>query len=315
MKVLVLGGSYFIGKHIVQSLCDTERFDAKVFILNRGTRAIDDSGTTLLKGDRLKPESLAMLREHTFDVIVDVSAETSDFISNTLPALKGSAGAKYIYISSAAVYKRQPEMHTPCREDDPIGGDPVWGTYGQEKSACEELLRQADFQLYCLRPPYVYGPGNSSEREQFIWARLVKGLPVLTPDNEATVIQFVSVFDLCQAILTIAADSSGSKVPQGSYNLGENRYYSFKDYIGILASVANTEAHLDFVDRERHANARDYFPFRDSSMTLAVSKAEHAFGRARSLAAGMAPTFAWFNSQDRIRYNPTEAELMLRNNG
>ena len=150
MNILVLGGSRFVGRAIVDALVD--RHD--VTVLNRGTRSFSDERVRQLVADRTDPAQLgAVLGGQVYDAVVDVSGTEPLHVKNVLPALAWQGGSPYVYVSSAAVYDRT-RATTPFRESDPDGGDGIWGDYGYNKASCERLLRTAlGNRLIVLRPP------------------------------------------------------------------------------------------------------------------------------------------------------------------
>lgn len=301
MNILLMGGSQFIGKHIASSLLDL----GKVFLLNRGTKQPHNTSLTLIKADRTDPESLAVLHDKAFDVIVDVSAEQSVFVSNTLPYLEHSAGAKYIYISSGSVYAGDSTEGKPLKECAPTGGGSHWGEYGVEKSQCESLLNDSEFDCYMLRPPYVYGADNNCDREQFIWARILNDKPVFIPDEPGAKIQFIWINDLCRIVCDIAANEKN--ISPGTYNIGEPAYYSFEDYVKLLGRVTEKSPQIKKVYPA--VPARTYFPFRSNSMALDLNASTQVFGAYTDLSNGMRETLNWCEAKGAIKYNPTELEL------
>ena len=304
MRILVLGGSQFIGRAIVEALVD----EHEVSVLNRGTRPIPDSRVDQLNGDRNERRQIASALTVGYDVVVDVSGTERGQIESVLAALPGLAGTRYVFISSAAVYNRD-RATPPFKEGDPDDGDTMWGGYGKAKAACEGALRTVDLgALTILRPPYVYGPRNYEQREQFLWARMMTGQPVFVPGTGDTRIQFCHVHALARVV---AAACSGTLAP-GVYNVGERRDYTFDEYLAILGEVAGCTPRLVYVSDES-VPPRDYFPFRKVDFTLDVSRLTRArVSTDTDLTAGLAETLAWFRRSGVIVNEPTPQELVWR---
>ncbi|MGO4715483.1 NAD-dependent epimerase/dehydratase family protein [Bradyrhizobium sp. 2TAF24] len=283
-SILVLGGSYFLGRAIAASL---HAAGAEVICLNRGSRR-PEPGTRQIVCDRGDPVALRASLTGAFDVIVDVSAYRPVEVAGVLDAL-ARPPTKYVFISSAAVYD-DARASVPFREEDPSGGSRIWGDYGVDKARCEDLLSSRLGQsLFILRPPYVYGPNNYLQRERFIWSRLLQQKPVFVPERGETRVQFMFVETLAAFVTQIAL---ALDVPAGTYNVGESSAYSFNEWIETLASVANTAASIRYVS-DPDIPARAYFPFRNSGLTLDVSRFDSiARDRGPLLQSGSALTLA-----------------------
>jgi 2'-hydroxyisoflavone reductase len=305
MKVLVLGGTRFIGRAIVDALLPSH----EVSVLNRGTQPLWDSRITQLTADRTEAGQVAAVLGGRYDAVVDVSGTEPAHIGNVLKAMPQLDGTAYVFISSAAVYNRV-EATPPFREGDRADGDDIWGGYGEAKAACEDLLREAvpEGQLTILRPPYVYGPRNTEPREQFLWARILGGQPVFLPGEGSTRIQFLHA----EVLAGIVASACEGHLAPGTYNVGERRDYSFREYLSVLAEVAGTEARL--VDApDTSVRARDYFPFRDAELVLDVDRLTAAdVVLDLDLGRGLAGTLRWFREHDGIHDEPTPVEQAWR---
>lgn len=309
MKILLLGGTRFIGRHIATAL----REMAEVTLLNRGRSQPDGlEGLRQLVADRSRRDDMTVLRGKQFDAIVDISAESAEFIAHTLPFINGRP--HYIYLSSASVYQYGADsVALGLKEGDAAGGDPVWGDYGMQKYRGEELLRESGLPVTILRPPYVYGPYNNCGREDFLWARLIHSKPIFVPGEGGARLQFSYVADLAALVAGVVGRPplAGSRV----LNVAEARDYSVMEYIEVLAEVARVKPDIRPVYDDMPARA--YFPFRDISFALDTSAltAEFRDWRSATLADGLAETFRWFNDPSRrdeaLAYAPTEAEQEL----
>ncbi|MEO3796959.1 NAD-dependent epimerase/dehydratase family protein [Nonomuraea sp. B10E15] len=298
MRILVLGGTRFVGRAIVDALLH----DHEVSVLNRATRPLWDRRLTQLVADRNDAGQMCRaLTAARYDAVVDVSGTEPAHISNTIRALPRRESVRYVYISSAAVYNRL-SADPPFAENDRADGDAIWDGYGEAKAACETLLRDAfpSGSLTILRPPYVYGPHNAEQREQFLWARMLSGRPVLVPGDGGTRIQFIDARALARIVVTAC---EGRLVPD-VYNVGERSTYSFLEYLHILARVAEIVPRLVMVT-DTSIRARDYFPFRDAELTLDVSKlAATGVMEGSHLVEGLAETLAWFRRHGELKHAP-----------
>lgn len=301
MQILVLGGTLFVGRGIVDRLLADHH---EVTVLNRGTQPLWDDRIRQLIADRTDAAQMRAALTGTYDAVVDVSGTEPVHIENVLPVLQNTP---YVYIGSAAVYSRS-VAQPPFDEDDRADGDPIWGPYGPEKATCEKLLRATCKTVSVLRPPYVYGPHNTQQREQFIWARILARQPIFVPRSGDTEIQFIHIDDLS----TIVAAGCTGDLPPDTYNVGEPRFYSYNEWIQILADIAGLEPRVVHID-DPAIDARSYFPFRDEDVTLRTERIE-ATGVVTpcSLRDGLTSTFAWFSEFGGFPDEPTEQEKAWR---
>jgi len=301
MRILVLGGTNFIGRTIVSELLPSH----EITVLNRGTNPIWGNDVVQLTADRTDEDSVRAVLGATYDAVVDVSATEPKYIESTAPLLRKAGVSQYVFVSSGSVYDSA-TTPIPFREDAAISGDAVWGPYGRAKAECEKLLASYGFaELTMLRPPYIYGPYNNEQREQFLWARMLSNKPIFIPGTGATRIQFCPVGYLA----AVVAQACEGKLAPGIYNIGESREYSFDEYIETLrAACGGAQSPVHHVQDVR-IPAREYFPFRNYSMVLdttALLKASDAVPEA--LLDGLRATFSWFSERGDLRYVPTERE-------
>ncbi|WP_431841377.1 NAD-dependent epimerase/dehydratase family protein [Calidifontibacter indicus] len=302
MQILVAGGTNFIGRTIASRLSQHH----SVSVMNRGSRAPADNRVRHIVADRNHPERLRELfaSREAFDLVVDVSATNPAHVRGLLGGLSEQLPRAYVLISSAAVYS--PGSAIPLCEGSPTTGDPVWGGYGEDKAACEELVRTSGIgEVTILRPPYVYGPDNNEDRERWLWARMAVGEPIFVPRDGQSSIQFCHVDHLASVV---AAVVDGRATP-GTYNVGTAASYTFDAYLALLAEVSGHPAHLVHTGQTT-VPARTYFPFRDMDLVLDMSRlAGTGVSPGPDLRAGLEETWAWLTRAGVPSYAPTGQEL------
>ncbi len=155
MKVLFIGGTGNISSACV-ALAVTRGID--IVLLNRGnaTRPIP-ANVPVLQGDiRDKDATAKLLKDMTFDVVVDFVAFTPEHIETDLELFRGRT-KQYIFISSASAYQTPP-INWPATESTPLR-NPYWA-YSRAKIACEERLmlayREEGFPVTIVRPSHTY---------------------------------------------------------------------------------------------------------------------------------------------------------------
>lgn len=235
MKALVLGGSYFIGRALVETLAK-EGFE--VWVLNRGNRAMPrELHVQQLIADRHDYESLTTaLMGNSFDVVYDLSGYNEDDVAKTSELLKGNVN-HYIFLSSIAVCK-QPPTHWPITEDHEKCFKATDNEYGFEKWQAEKFLFAKDgsgwFHTTTIRPTYVYGPRNYAQRESYIFERIDAGLPIVIKGSGNNIVQLGYVYDLACALSRIACDERSYGE---SFNVSGKEPLTVREIIGVAEAV------------------------------------------------------------------------------
>lgn len=202
MKLLVIGGSYFLGRVFVM-LASREH---EVTVVNRGSHSLAEFPVKELHGDRHDPQVWERCTEE-YDVLVDFCAYQAGDIRTAVEHLAGSV-KQYIYISTVDVYGHRAAGSTLLGEDAPfetIQYSGEEGAYITGKVALEgELVAacgRAGIQTTALRPALIYGPLNYAPRESLYIRIMVQNriLPMIT--GAAGSFQFLYVKDGAEAIL------------------------------------------------------------------------------------------------------------------
>ena len=137
MKILVMGGSRFMGLATVRELL---AHGHSVTVLNRGTRAVEWPGpVTELRGDRNDPQALRQLNGLAFDGVIDLSAYTGEQTRLLLAAPGMKDVPRWVHCSSGAVYAPQPIL--PWKENGAMGPWSLWGQYAIDKLDGERSLQ------------------------------------------------------------------------------------------------------------------------------------------------------------------------------
>jgi 2'-hydroxyisoflavone reductase len=201
LKVLILGGTGFIGPHFVQSLTAGGH---QVTLFNRGKRDPDAKhGVEQLLGDR--NDNLKALEGRDWDVVVDNSGYTPGQVELSTGLLKPRT-RHYIFISSIAVYENfQDPPIDEAHALAPIGNlrkDKLEGdNYGPLKVLCEEVVAKAyGKNANIIRPTYIAGPGDFSDRFTYWPFRVAQGGEMIAPGTPDDPIQYIDVRDLADFV-------------------------------------------------------------------------------------------------------------------
>jgi nucleoside-diphosphate-sugar epimerase len=288
MNVLVLGGSYFIGRTVVDRLLQDGH---TVTVLNRGSRSV--AGVEQVVADRGHADALhRALAGRTFDWVVDTSCYTAKQAALAFEAV-GGRFRSWMYLSTAAVY---PGGTAERVSEDAVGPGREWEDYGWNKLSAErelqDLLAGSGRHLVVLRPPYVYGPLNPLPREQWLWARMLQGKPIWMPGAGATPLHFVHVSDLAEAVVLTLQHGAA---PLDVFNVAQEETPSIREYLELLAEVAGVEPMLRPVDYRRMGlDVRSFFPFRDYPCLLSTDRLAntHGWGPHFTMRDGLGQTFS-----------------------
>lgn len=193
MKVLVLGGTRFLGRHIVEAFAAGGH---DVVAFHRGeTRCELPVGVEERFGDR--NSDLSAVRDTTWDAVVDVAAYEPDQVRRALELRT----ARYLFISTVNVYEDLStagisEDWTTIESFDPSEEALV---YGGKKAACERLVleRFADSSIV-LRPGLIVGRWDPTGRFTYWCERLLRGGQYLTPKPQARPVQLVDAADVAR---------------------------------------------------------------------------------------------------------------------
>lgn len=288
-KILVTGGTVFVSRFVA------EYYVAKgddVYVLNRNNRT-QSAGVKLIQGDR--KDLGECLREHNFDVVIDVTSYTGEDVTLLLDAL-GSFN-EYILISSSAVYPEH--CVQPFTEETPVGANKFWGKYGTDKIEAEEVLTKRNPKAYILRPPYLYGPMNNVYREAFVFDCALNDRPFYIPKDGGMKLQFFHVEDLCRFIGVIL----DNKPQQRIFNVGNKDTVSIREWVELCYKIAGKP--LEVIPVHEDIEQRNYFSFYNYEYYLDVSKQEEWMPQVKSLETGLKEAFDWYRSNsDKVNKKP-----------
>ncbi|TAK12296.1 MAG: NAD-dependent epimerase/dehydratase family protein [Anaerolineae bacterium] len=232
MNLLILGGTQFVGRHITEAALQRGH---TVTLFNRGkTNADLFPDVEKIHGDRSNPNDLKPLAGRAWDAVIDVNGYLPRQVRQMLAALDGRGG-HYVYISSISVYA---DFSQPMDEDSPLAelADPATEeitneTYGALKAACERALPEG---AAIVRPSYIVGPHDHTDRFTYWPLRVARGGQMLTPPpNEA--VTLVDARDLAAFTLKLTEERKG-----GVYNATQT--VSFGEVLETSRRLSGSDA-------------------------------------------------------------------------
>ncbi len=224
MKILILGGTRFLGRAIVDAALAAGH---TLTLFNRG-----QSGPGLfpdveaLRGDRTA--DLSALAGRSWDAVVDPSGYFPRVVGASADTLRDRVG-QYVFISSISVYAKP----AASSEEDPVGTieDPTvetitGGTYGPLKALCEQAAT-ARFpgRALIVRPGLIVGPHDPTDRFSYWPWRIAQGGRVLAPGRPDRGVQVIDARDLAEWTLRMIEKGTtgvfNATSPAGGITLGE----------------------------------------------------------------------------------------------
>ena len=309
MRLLVLGGTVFLGRAVVEAAL--ARGD-EVTIVHRGK-----TGSALFEGrvERILADrdgGLAALRGRTFDAAVDTSGYEPHVVAHALDVLTGVE--RYVFVSTGNVYAshRRPGI----REEAPLIAfrDDLEGSdrYGGAKAACEELVR-VRFGERCLvaRSGLIVGPNDPTGRFSWWVERIARGGRTLAPEPRTQPVQAIDVRDLA-AFLLRGADGSAA----GTCNVtGPLEPLDLAGLLQLLRAALGSDSELEWVAEQRLLDA-GVEPWSDLPLWLAPAHDPSfacfmAVDTGRAMAAGLAlrplaetarDTLAWLRAGNPLSH-------------
>jgi len=207
VNVLILGGTLFLGRHLVESAL--ERGD-EVTVFNRGlTNPELFRDVEHLRGDR-ETGDLGALQGREWDAVVDTSARVPRWVRDATRAL-AATDAHYTVVSSVSVYRdvskpgvnEDAPVHTVA--DETVEDISDAETYGALKALCERTAEdELPGRTLSVRAGLIVGPYDNTGRFTYWVHRVARGGDVLAPEPPDQPVQFIHARDIADWILGAA---------------------------------------------------------------------------------------------------------------
>ncbi len=305
MRLLVLGGTGFIGPHMVRYAVARGHM---VTIFTRGRRQADlPAGVERLIGDR--NGQLQALAGRRWDAVIDDSATNPEYVRLSTELLKDSVG-RYVFTSSTGVY--YPYLQRGADEARPVRGeltDPEDGSeaYGVAKVQCEQHVTATFGERgLVVRPTYIIGPGDTTDRFPYWPLRLQRGGEVLAPGRKEDPVQWIDVRDLAE-FMVHAVEARRS----GIFNAaGPATPTTMGAFLEQARAVINPQATLTWIEDYAFLEAHEIFDSVPWVMLKGNDLGHTSASNAKAIAAGLTfrplattlrDTLAWWPSVPQER--------------
>jgi len=287
MKLLILGGTRFLGRHLVETA--VARGHA-VTLFNRGRSAPQlFADLRQVHGDRdggLDALLTGPTRE-AWDAVIDTCGFVPRVVGQSVRALAPWA-SRYVFVSSVSVYQDEMRPHQDERARvatlvDPAGED-VMAAYGALKAACEVVVRSTfGADALIVRPGLIVGPHDPTGRFAYWIERILRGGTMLAPDVPDYPVQVIDVRDLADWIIAAL-----ERTVVGTYNaVGPQEPLTLAGFFAACARVTGARPDVQWVGTEFLAG-QSVQPWTDlplwaGSDSVGIGTIDHR----RALAAGL----------------------------
>jgi 2'-hydroxyisoflavone reductase len=273
MKILIIGGTRFLGRHLVNS---ARVRGHEVTLFNRGLTNPDLFRTVdTISGDREK--DLDQLSGEQWDAVIDTCGYFPRIVRMSAEALKDKV-EQYVFISSISVYADFKK--TGINESYPVGKiedetmEEITGeSYGPLKALCEKAVQDVfGISSLIIRPGLIVGPHDPTDRFTYWPARIARGGDVLVPDKPSALTQIIDARDLSDFIIQLIEqnvsgvfNATGEPLPLGTL---------FDTCKQVSGSDANFKwASVEFLNQNKVA------PWSDMPVWLPDTDEEKGFSR------------------------------------
>ena len=295
MKILVIGGSYFLGRMFtIESSKENE-----LTLVNRGTHSMKEFGLREFKVDRNDEFALKELPKENYDAVVDFCIHKNGDITRFIENYKGKIG-KYVLISTIDVYQKRAgimKTETSLLQRFRLEGEE--GKYIEEKIQLEkELLivcAERNIQYKILRPSIIYGPHNYVPRESEYIRRLLKKEEIPMPVDSESEFQLVYIKDVANAIIEVLKKDE-SKV----YNVCPEVTINYKSFFELLTKVSGIKPIFKKMTTMDIYKTKEFAPFplmsRETNLCDGTKIVRECDFRYTSLEEGMEKNFNAFKN-------------------
>ncbi len=239
-KILVIGGTQFIGRLLVEQLAKAGH---EVTVMHRKPRHSFGKCVHNLVADRNAAATVAQAVGQTrFDAVFDFAYDwehgtTAAQVEAVAQLFEGKV-ARYVFMSSVAAYGDGLNHH----EGDALAPDDHSNPYVRNKATSERALfrmhQRSGFPIVTLRPPFVYGPGNPFYREAFFWDRMRAEKPTILPSEGHRLMQFIYVEDLVDLAIKVLEPRN---VVGHAFNTANPRPVTQNELVHELARAAGVK--------------------------------------------------------------------------
>ena len=305
MQILILGGTRFLGRHLVEAALKKGH---ELTLFNRGQSNPDlFPQLERLQGDR--DGALSALEGRRWDAVIDTCGYLPRLVRASAELLADQV-EQYTFISTISVYADE-SIHG-MDEESPVGKledesveEVNDDTYGPLKVLCEQAVETAmPGRVLTVRCGLIVGPHDPTDRFTYWPVRVAQGGEVVAPAHPGKPIQWIDVRDLSEWIIRMV-EARATAI----YNAcGPRETLTMGHFLAECKAVSESDAHFTWLSEE-FLLANDVVPFSDMPLwerqgedgltTINASKAFNAGLTFRPLAETIRDTLAWHRTRPK----------------
>jgi 2'-hydroxyisoflavone reductase len=242
MRILLIGGTRFVGRHLVEAALERSH---EVTLFNRGKSnpGLFPQLETIL-GDR--EQDVDKLKGRIWDVVIDVAGYIPRIVRLSAEVLEKSV-SRYVFISSLSAYgdfkkvgidESYPVGKLEDETIEEINGE----TYGPLKALCERAVQDifGGERTLIVRPGLIVGPHDPTDRFTYWPVRVARGGEVLAPQKPEAIIQVIDGRDLAEFIIRLVQENAS-----GVYNAtGPDYELTIGKLLEVSKQVSGSDANF-----------------------------------------------------------------------
>ena len=245
-KILILGGTHFIGRNLIEKLLEINTYDITLF--NRQKTSPDlYPDLKKIKGDR-ETDDINKVTHTDWDFVIDLSCYFPDTLNDFIKKLKGKVG-RYIFISTISVYDLEQNTNSEtitenfkilnCSKEEAKDSSSI--TYGKRKAECERLLNQTKWlEKIILRPSIIYGKYDTTDRLYYWLDRIKQQNPFIVPNCKSEKVTLTYVTDLVNIIIKSLEIQNHST----TYNASTHQPFTLSEMIDEISNVKSNKIEM-----------------------------------------------------------------------
>lgn len=243
MELLILGGTIFLGRHLVET---AQQRGHEITLFNRGQHNADlFPNVEQLRGDR--NGDLSALQGRRWDAVIDTCGYVPQIVRRSAELLADSV-EHYTFVSSLSVYAdfSQPgiDENAPVGKlDDPSVEQITGESYGPLKALCEDASESAmPGRVFNVRPGLIVGPYDPTDRFTYWPVRVADGGDILAPSRPDYPTEIIDVRDLAEWIVHMA-----ERRETGVYN-ATGHALTLGSILETSCQISGSDARIHWVD-------------------------------------------------------------------